>query len=257
MGKAEKPSIEVPQSHQKGRPNPRLQQQRARFKGHDHEGGQRDRDNVGADAVEARAMEMVERERHQRDLDRKARSDDPEQGAKNPRDHAFLAPLQQPPRPAGRMKRDDRGHRGKAHLEARSGNRLRTEDQHDQRAGRDQPDTERIAPKRNPAEDQERGDAAPHRRHLHAGQKRVTDARGRSDRSGHQHEVEPQRQRLAQRQEPQGQQHGEGDHRGDVQSADREQMREAAAPHRVGVVLVDRVLVAGHKRDGDPGRIRR
>ena len=51
------------------------------------------------------------------------------------------------------------------------------------------------------------------------------------------------------------QEHGEGDHRGDVQAADRQQVGQAAAPHRVGIVLVDGILVAGDQRDGDPGRV--
>ena len=31
-------------------------------------------------------------------------------------------------------------------------------------------------------------------------------------------------------------------------------MRQSAAPHRIGIVLVDRILVASSKRNGDPGR---
>ena len=64
---------------------------------------------------------MVKSERHQRDLDGEPGGDDPEQRAQGPSDDAFLAALQQTPRPAGRMKRDDRRHRGEAHLEAGAG----------------------------------------------------------------------------------------------------------------------------------------
>ena len=39
-------------------------------------------------------MEMVEGERHQRDFDGKACGDDPEQRREDPRDRAFLAPLE-------------------------------------------------------------------------------------------------------------------------------------------------------------------
>ena len=94
----------------------------------------------------------------------------------------------------GRMERDDRGHRGEAHLEARPGERFGPEQQHDQRAGRDQPDAERIAAERDSGEDQQRRDAASHRRHLRAGQQGVADARRRRDRGRDQHQVEAQRQ---------------------------------------------------------------
>ena len=63
--------------------------------------------------------------------------------------------------------------------------------------------------------------------------------------------------RLAEREQLQGEEHCEGDDRGDVQAADRQQVREPAAAHRVGVVGVHRILVAGRERDGDAGRARR
>ena len=93
-----------------------------------------------------------------------------DQCATDPRRQPFVAPLEQTPRPAGRMQRDDRGHRGEAHLEAWPGERFGAEDQHDQRAGGDQPQADRVAPQRNAGEDQQRRDAAPHCRHLRAGQ---------------------------------------------------------------------------------------
>ena len=49
-----------------------IEQQRQRLQRHDHEGGQRDGDDVGERAVKAGAVEMEERDRHQRDLDREA-----------------------------------------------------------------------------------------------------------------------------------------------------------------------------------------
>ena len=48
--------------------------------------------------------------------------------------------------------------------------------------------------------------------------------------------------------------HGEGNHSSDVKAADRQQVGQAAAPHGVGIVLVDGILVAGDQRDGDAGR---
>ena len=78
------------------------------------------------------------------------------------------------------MERDDRGDGGEAHLEAGAGERFRPEQQHDQRADRDQPHADRLAAERDPGEDEQRGDAAAHRRHLRAGQQRVADARQRA-----------------------------------------------------------------------------
>jgi hypothetical protein len=89
--------------------------------------------------------------------------------------------------------------------------------------------------------------------HLRTGQQGVADAGcGRGSR-GDQHEVETQREPLAQRQQLQGQQHGEGDNRGDVQPAHRQQVGEPASPHRVGVIFIHRILVASGQRDRDPG----
>ena len=144
-----------------------------------------------------------------------------------------------------------------AHLEARAGERFGAEEQHDQRARGDEADADRIPSQRDSGENQKRRDAASHRRHLRAGEQGVADAGRRGDRGRDQHQVEAQRQALAQRKQLEAEQHGESDHRGDMQPADRQQVGEAAAPHGVGVVLIDRILVAGHQRDRDSGRIRR
>ncbi len=52
----------------------------------------------------------------------------------------------------------------------------------------------------------------------------------------------------------QRQEHSEGNHRRDVQAADRKQVREAAPPHRLGILLVHGILVAGGERDRDSVR---
>ena len=72
-----------------------------------------------------------------------------------------------------------------------------------------------------------------------------------------QHEVEAQRQPLAQRQQLEAEEHREGDDRGDVKAADRQEVGKPAAAHRVGIVLIHRILVAGDERDGDPRRLSR
>ena len=89
------------------------------------------------------------------------------------------------------------------------------------------------------------------RRHLHAGQQGVGDAGQRADAGRDQHQVEAQRQPLAQRQQLQRQQHRRPDHRGDVQAADRQQVGQARPAHRLGILLADRGLVAGGERGGD------
>ncbi len=229
----------------------RVEQQRPGFERHDHEGRERNGDDVRAYAVEAGAVEMEQGERDQGELDRKPGQDQPHGSAPDAHEYALVAALEQAARPGGRVQGDDCGDRSEAHLEARAGQRLGPEQEHDQRADRDQPDAERVAAERDPGEDQQRRDAASHRRHLGAGEQGVADASGRGDGGGHQHEVEAQRQPLAQRQKLEAQEHREGDHGGDVQPADREQMRQAAASHRHGVVLADRILVAGDESDGD------
>jgi hypothetical protein len=99
-----------------------------------------------------------------------------------------------------------------------------------------------------------RAAAASYRRQLRSRQQRVADPRQRPCPGRHQDEVEPQRQSFAQRQQLQGHQHGGRNRRCDVQTADRQQVRQAAAPHRFGILLNDAVLVAGGKGNGDPGR---
>ena len=97
-----------------------IEQQRQRLERHDDEGGQRDRDDVGAGAVEPGPVEMEQRDRRQRDLDRRARSAPARAGSARPapsppssrRDSsAFDARML--------VQRDDRDDRREAQLEAR------------------------------------------------------------------------------------------------------------------------------------------
>ena len=76
------------------------------------------------------------------------------------------------------------------------------------------------------------------------------------DAGGDQDQPEAQRQRRAEREQLQGQQHHRADHGGEVKAADREQMGEAGAAHRLGVRLGNAALVAGGERGGDR-RLRR
>ena len=197
-------------------------------------------------------MEMEQSEGNEGELDHKAGEDQRPDAPADSHEDAVIPTLEQAARPGSRVQRDDRGDRGEAHLEARTGERFGPEHQHDQRTHGDQPDAERIAAERDPGKDQQRRDAATDRRHLGAGEEGVADACRGGDRSGHQHEVEAQRQSLAQRQELEAEKHRRGNHGGDVQSADRQQMRKPAAPHRLGIRLADGILVAGHEGDGDP-----
>ena len=101
----------------------------------------------------------------------------------------------------------------------------------------DQPDADRLPPERDSREHQKGRDAAPDRWNLGTGQQCVGNAGGGSDRSRDQDEVEPEREPLAEREKLQAEQHREGHDRSDVESADRQKMREAASPHGFGVIL--------------------
>ena len=106
-----------------------VEQQRGGLQRHDDEGRQRDGDEVGADAVQAGAVEMVKRERDQRHFHRQAGGDHRQQRPPEARRKALLPPLEEPPRPRARVKRDDRRNRGEAQLEARPGQRFRLDQQ--------------------------------------------------------------------------------------------------------------------------------
>jgi hypothetical protein len=77
------------------------------------------------------------------------------------------------------------------------------------------------------------------------------DQQRRGDAGRNEDEVEAEGQPFAQREELEAEQHRGGDHRGDVQSANREQMGQTARAHRIRIVLGHAVLVAGDQRDGN------
>ena len=188
-------------------------------------------------------MEMEQGHRHQRKLDHQAGRDHRQQCARDPDRDPFLAALKKAARPGGRMQGDDRGDRGEAHLEARAGQGFGPKQQHDERARGDEADADGIAAERNSRQDQHRGHATSDRRHLRPGEQGITDPRRRRGRRRDEHQVEPQRQAFAQRQQPQRQEHCEADRGGDVEAADRQQMGKAAAPHGVRVIFADRILI--------------
>ena len=198
---------------------------------------------------------MIERERHQRELDCETGHDKQRQMAREAVQHPLLAPRQEAVDGTERMKRDDRGDRGETHLEAWADHRLGRDDQHHHRARPNQPQAHCLTPERDPGEYEQRGNAAAHRRHLRPGQQRISDPGDGGAGGGNQHEIQPQRQRLAKREQPQRQEHRRRHDRSDVQPADRQQMRQSRSAHRVGVFDRNRILVATDEggRDG-PGR---
>ena len=115
-----------------------VEQQGQRLQRHDDEGGERDGDDVGERAVEAGLVEMEERDRHQRELDGEAGEDQREEDAADPRRPALVAARDPGLDARIFVQGDDRDDRGEAHLEARAGQALGPEQQHDQRADRDQ-----------------------------------------------------------------------------------------------------------------------
>ena len=74
-----------------------IQQQSTGLQRHDDEGGQRDRDDVGRNPVKPGAVEVVERERDQRDLDHQSGQNHRPERPDKARDQAFIAPLKQCP----------------------------------------------------------------------------------------------------------------------------------------------------------------
>jgi hypothetical protein len=158
-------------------------------------------------------------------LDRQARRHQSQQGPSEPRQPAFVAQVEQPAGPRRRVQGDDRGHSRKAHLETGPGQRLGAKDQHQQRPDRDKTYADRVPPQRDASKDEHSGDATADGGHLGAGKQRVAYSRQRADARSNQHQVEPQGEALAQSQQPERQKHRRTDRRGDVQTADRQQMR--------------------------------
>ena len=152
------------------------------------------------------------------------------------------------------VERDDRRHRREGKLEARPDQRFRPQQRHHERPRRDQPQRHRLAPQRHRAEHQQRGHAATDRRHLAARQQRIANRRRRADQAGQHRHPPRQRQPRAEREQARGEQHRDPHGGGDVQAADRQQVREAGAPHRLRIHVGDRAGVAGRERRRDPAR---
>ncbi len=178
-----------------------VEEQGKRLQRHDDEGGERDGDDVGERAVEAGLVEMEQGDRRQRDLDGEAGEDKGEERPARFGRPAFVAARE--PGLGARIfvQRDDRDDGGEAHLEARAGERFRPEQEHDQRADRDQAKGDRLAAQGNAGKDEQRRDAGADGRHLRAGQQGIGDAGERARGGGDQDEAEAQRERGAQREQ--------------------------------------------------------
>ena len=144
---------------------------------------------------------MVEGERHQRDFDHEPGQDQAQEGAERPHGQNFLARRKQVAHRPPVVKRNDRGDGGETHLKACAADRLRPEQQDDQRTDGNQPEAHRFPPQGNSPKDQHRRDAGPYRRHLHASQQRVGDTRGRAETGRYQDQVESQGEPFAQGQQ--------------------------------------------------------
>ena len=92
----------------------RIEQQRAGFQRHDHERRPRDGDQIGADSVQAGLVEMVERQRDQRDFDRQAGGDQRGDPAHQSAAEAIVARAEHALDYGNAVQRDDRGHRREA-----------------------------------------------------------------------------------------------------------------------------------------------
>ena len=121
-------------------------------------------------AVKTGLVEVEQGDRDQRQLDGEAGRDEAQNEARRARDAALVA-AGEPGLDAGIfMQGDDRDDRREAHLEARPDQRFGPQDEHDQRADRDEAQRQRLAADRDAGEHEQGGDAGAHRRHLRAGQ---------------------------------------------------------------------------------------
>ena len=94
-------------------------------------------------------MEMEQGDRDQRELDGEAGEDRPKQDAADPAPASLRRGARTRPDARMLVQGDDRDDRGEAHLEARRRAGFRPEQEHDQRADRDQPQGHRLAPERD------------------------------------------------------------------------------------------------------------
>ncbi len=195
---------------------------------------------------------MVHGDRHQRRLHRHAGHQEEQQVPRRPAPPAVVARCAKPAHERVLVERDDRGDGGERQLETRPGQRLGPQQQHDERPRRDQSQRHRLAPDRQRDEDQQRGDAASDRRHFGAGQPGIADRRRRPGDARDQRQSHPQRQRRPQREQLDDEDHRRADHRGDVEPAHRQQVREPRGAHRLGVLLRDAADITGRERGRHP-----
>ena len=221
---------------------------------HRNESGQRDRNDIGQRPINPCAVEVEQPDRHQRRLNHHP--------CQQQHGKAAQAPL--PPWPLGRgmedpkrpspVQRDNRDHRGEAHLKAWAHQRFGPGEQHDEGRHRNHPHRQRLAAQRQRGEHQHRADARADRRHFGPGQQGIADPGQGPARRRQQRQPHPQRQPRDQPQQPQRQDIGRGDHRTDVQPADRQQVREPGIAHRFFVGFGNRPAVTASKCCGDrPG----
>ena len=150
-----------------------IEQQRQRFQRHDQKCRQRDRDDIGQRAVKPCLVEMIERDRHQRDFHHQSGDEQRQDETPCPAQPGFLAQHEFSLDPRMVVQRDDRGDRREAELEARPDQRFGPEDQHEQSPRRNHPQGDRAAPHHQRHQHQQRRDTGPDRRHLGSGQQRI------------------------------------------------------------------------------------
>jgi len=149
---------------------------------------------------------------------------------------------------------DDRDHGGEAHLEARSGERFRPDEENHECGNGHHPQRKRLAPQRQGQQHQHRPDATAHGRHLGSGEERIGDARKRSHARGDERQAHAQGEPRPKRKQLDGQEIGRRDHCTDMQAADREQMGKPRIAHRLFVGLGDGSAVAARQGGGDGSR---
>ena len=199
-------------------------QQGQRNQRHRSQRCQRDRHHIGQRAIDPRPVKVEQPNRHQRQFDHHPGQQQPHHLPQSFGPPGLLTRGIEGPHRCRAMQRDNRDHRGKAHLERWPDQRLGPEQQHHKGRDRDHPHRERLAPDRQRRQHQQRSDARADRRDGSSGQQGIGDPGQGSGPRGHQRQADPQRQPRDQRQQPQRQHIASRHHRADVQPADRQQV---------------------------------
>ena len=231
------------------RPGPHgVEQQGQRDQRHGGQGRQRDCNHIGQRAVDPGPVEVEQANRHQGQLDHDPGQQDCRELTQPARPQWFLTRCIEGAHWCRSVQRDDRDHRGEAHLETGADNSFGP-DQQDQRGGDgDHPHAQRFAPQHQRQHDQHCADARSDRRHFGSGQQGITDPGQRTGPGRRNRQADPQRQPRDQPEQPQRDEIGRRDHRADVQPADREQMRQPGIAHRVLILGRNRPAIAAGKR---------